>query len=84
VHVRDAILPLADAGALELDVLWTALLQEAALLADEDPNEMELELVEDAGGTPRRLPHRPWHGPCRRVMCNDDHGCAPVLSPTCP
>jgi hypothetical protein len=54
VHVRDAGLPLEDAGALELDVLWTAFLEEAAPLAEENPDEMELELVEDAGGTPRR------------------------------
>ena len=60
MHVRDAILALADAGALELDVLWTALLEEAAPRTEENPDEMEL--VEDAGDTPRPLPGDGRHG----------------------
>jgi hypothetical protein len=59
VQVRGPGLPLEDAGALELDVLWTAFLEEAAPLAEENPDKMELELVEDVGDIPRRLPGAP-------------------------
>ena len=42
--------PFEDAGALELDLLGIEVVEEAAALAEEHRNDMDLELVEDAGG----------------------------------
>src|SRR5829696_3245870 len=50
VHVRDAALPREDPGALQLDLLASEALEQTAPLAEEHRNDMELELVEDAGG----------------------------------
>ena len=50
VHVGDAALPLEDPGALQLDVLGIEVVEETAPLAEEHRDEMDLELVEDAGG----------------------------------
>src|SRR5207247_5766842 len=41
--------PLEDPGALELDVLGSEVVEETAPLAEEHRDEMDLELVEDAG-----------------------------------
>ena len=46
----DAALALEDPRALELDVLGAEVVEEAAALAEEHRDEMDLELVEDAGG----------------------------------
>lgn len=43
--------PFDDPGAPQLDVLGTALLEETAPLAEEDRDEMDFELVEDAGAS---------------------------------
>jgi hypothetical protein len=50
VHVGDAALPLEDLGALQLDLLGSEALEQTAPLAEEHRDDMELELVEDAGG----------------------------------
>src|SRR4029450_10135728 len=50
VHVGDTVLPLEDPGALQLDLLGSEALEQTAPLAEEHRNDMELELVEDAGG----------------------------------
>jgi hypothetical protein len=50
VQVGDAGLPLQDPGALQLDVLGAEALEQTAPLAKEHRDEMELELVQDAGG----------------------------------
>ncbi len=42
--------PSRIAGALELDLLGIEVVEEAAALAEEHRNDMDLELVEDAGG----------------------------------
>ena len=49
VHMGDTV-SLEDAGALELDVLGIEVVEEAAPLAEEHRDEMDLELVEHAGG----------------------------------
>src|SRR4029453_9564396 len=49
VQVGDAGLPLEDPGALQLDVLGTALVEQPAPLAQQHRDEVELELVEDPG-----------------------------------
>jgi hypothetical protein len=49
VHVGDTGLPFDDPGPLQLDVLGTALVEETAPLAEERRDEMDPELVEDAG-----------------------------------
>ncbi len=49
VPVGDTGLPFDDPGALQLDVLGTALVEETAPLAEERRDEMDFELVEDAG-----------------------------------
>ena len=49
MHVGDTV-PLEDPGALELDVLGTEVVEETAALADEHRDDMQLELVQDAGG----------------------------------
>ena len=46
----DAALPLEDPGALQLDLLGSEALEQSAPLAEEHRDNMELELVEDAGG----------------------------------
>ncbi len=62
MHVRDAV-PLEDPGALELDVLGAEVVEAPASLAEQHRDEMDLELVEDAGrGRVRGLPTR-----CRRA-----------------
>ena len=50
MHVGDAVLPLEDPGALQLDLFGGEALEETAPLAEEHRDDMELELVEDAGG----------------------------------
>ena len=50
MHVGDAALALEDAGALELDLLGGEAVEEAAPLAEQHRDDVELELVEDAGG----------------------------------
>ena len=50
MHVGDAALPLEDPGALQLDLLGSEALEQTAPLAEEHRDDMELELVEDAGG----------------------------------
>jgi hypothetical protein len=50
VHVRDTSLSREDARALELDLLASEALEETAPPAEEHRDQMELELVEDAGG----------------------------------
>ena len=49
MHVGDTVLPLEDPGELQLDVLGSEVVEEAAPLAEEHRDEMDLELVEDAG-----------------------------------
>ena len=49
MRVGDTALPLEDPGALQLDVLGSEVVEEAAPLAEEHRDEMDLELVEDAG-----------------------------------
>src|SRR5262245_7551918 len=51
-HVRDSSLSLEDPGALELDLLGSEALEQTAPLAEEHRNDMELDLVEDAGREP--------------------------------
>src|SRR5919107_1556181 len=50
VQVGDTLSPLEDPGALQFDVLGIEVLEETAALAEEHRDEMDLELVEDAGG----------------------------------
>jgi hypothetical protein len=50
VHVRDTALPLEDPGALQLDLLGSEALEQTAPLAEEHRDQMDLELVEYAGG----------------------------------
>ncbi len=45
----DAALSLEDPGALQLDVLGSEAVEQAAPLAEEHWDDVELELVEDAG-----------------------------------
>jgi hypothetical protein len=49
VHVGHTGLALEDSGALELDLLGTESLEQAAPLAEEHRDDVELDLVEDAG-----------------------------------
>src|SRR5215218_3562374 len=49
VHVGDAVLPLEDPGALQLDLLGSEALEQTAPLAEEHRDDMELDLVEDTG-----------------------------------
>src|SRR5829696_7602496 len=55
VHVGDAVLPLEVPGALQLDLLGSEALEQTAPLAEEHRDDMELDLVEDAGSE-RELP----------------------------
>jgi hypothetical protein len=50
VHVGNAALSREDPGALQLDLLGSEALEQTAPLAEEHGDEMDLELVEDAGG----------------------------------
>ena len=50
MHVGDTALPLEDPGALQLDLLGSEALEQTAPLAEEHRHDMELDLVEDAGG----------------------------------
>ena len=52
MHVRDAVLALEDPGALELDVLGAQVVEQTAALAEQHRDEMDLDLIEDAGGEP--------------------------------
>jgi hypothetical protein len=47
--VGDTVLPLEDPGALQLDLLGSETLEQTAPLAEEHRDEMDLELVEEAG-----------------------------------
>jgi hypothetical protein len=49
VHVGDTVLPLEDPGALQLDVLGSEVVEEAAPSAEEHRDEIDLKLVKDAG-----------------------------------
>ena len=46
----DVALALEDAGALHLDLFGSEAFEQTAALAEEHRDDMELELVEDAGG----------------------------------
>ena len=48
MHVGDTV-PLEDPGALQLDVLGSEVVEETAPLAEEHRDEMDLELIEEAG-----------------------------------
>jgi hypothetical protein len=48
--VGDTALAPEDPGGLQLDLLGSEALEQTAPLAEEHRDEMELELVEDAGG----------------------------------
>lgn len=50
MHVGDAVLALEDPGALQLDVVRREVVKQAAPLPEEHRDEMELKLVEEAGG----------------------------------
>ena len=50
MQVRDTVLALQDAGALQLDLLGSEALEQQAALAEEDGDDVELELVQHAGG----------------------------------
>src|SRR5215204_1081245 len=50
MHVGDAALALEDPRAFELDVLGTEVVEEAASVAEENRDEVDLDFVEDAGG----------------------------------
>src|SRR5918999_3320220 len=50
VHVRDTALALEDPGALKLDLLGSEALEQTTTLAEEDRDDVELDLVEDSGG----------------------------------
>src|SRR6266542_1788059 len=49
VHVGDAVLSLEDPGALEGDLLGREPLEQTSSLAEKHRDDMELDLVEDAG-----------------------------------
>jgi len=46
----DAVLSLEDPGALEFDLLCREAVEQPSSLAEEHRDDMELHLVEDAGG----------------------------------
>ena len=48
MHVGDTV-PLEDPGELQLDLLGGEIVEETAPLAEEHRDEMDLELVEEAG-----------------------------------
>jgi hypothetical protein len=48
VHVGDAPLTLEDPGALQLDLLGSEAVEQAAPLAEEHRDDVELEFVEEA------------------------------------
>src|SRR6266545_845910 len=50
MQVRDTVLALEDAGGLQLDLLGSEALEQQAALAEEDGDDVELELVQHAGG----------------------------------
>ena len=50
MHVGDTALPLEDPGALKLDLLGSEALEQTTPLAEEDRDDVELDLVEDSGG----------------------------------
>lgn len=62
MHVGDAVLALEDPGALQLDVVRREVVKQAAPLPEEHRDEMELKLVEEAGGE-RELRRRGARGP---------------------
>jgi hypothetical protein len=57
VHVGDTVLPLEDPGALQLDVLGAALVEETAPLTEEHRGKMDLELK-----PARPFPQKPCPG----------------------
>ena len=50
MQVSDAAVALKNAGRLELDLLGRETLEQPPALAEEDGDDVELELVKDAGG----------------------------------
>jgi len=60
VHVSDTVLPLEDPGALQLDLLGSEALGQTAPLAEEHRDDMELDLVEDAGRKCELRGPAPW------------------------
>ena len=50
MQVGDAVLPLEDPGPLKLDLLGSKALEQAAPLAEQHRDEVQLQLVQDAGG----------------------------------
>lgn len=60
VHVGHAVLPLEDPGALQLDLLGSEALEQTAPLAEEHRDDVEFELVEDAGGKCEPCVPAPW------------------------
>jgi hypothetical protein len=80
VQVGDAPVADEDAGALELDLLGGESLEQAPARSEEHRDDVELELVEDAGGeraASRRSPRRSSSGRRRswgsqmRASCSD-------------
>jgi len=59
VQVGDAV-ALEHAGVLELDVLWSEIVEEPAPLAEEHGNEMDLELVQQAAASASCAVAAPW------------------------
>jgi hypothetical protein len=49
VHVGDAVLPLGDPGALQLDVLGREAVEQPASLAEDHRDDAELDLVQGVG-----------------------------------
>jgi hypothetical protein len=60
MQVRDTVLALEDAGALQLDLLGSEALEQQAALAEEDGDDVELELVQHAAARASRVTPAPW------------------------
>jgi hypothetical protein len=58
--VGDTVLPLEDPSALQLDVLGSEVVEEAAPLAEEHRDEMDLELVAGLAGMESTAPTEPF------------------------
>ena len=56
----DTALPFEDPGALQLDELGTEALEQTAPLAEQHRDDVELDLVEDAGGECELRGSPPW------------------------
>ena len=50
MQVRDTVLALEDAGAQQLDLLGSGPIEQPAALAEDDQDDVELKLVQHAGG----------------------------------